>query len=137
MAPAQRARHDRRRSVSCKESLVDVVGVVLVDMPRMLREIVREQIDEASDMEVAAEVADAGGLDEALRTRHVDFVVAGSDSVGRADVGRLLDERPKLKVLTIDGDGRDAVLYELRPRRTRLGEISPDGLLRALRRGTA
>jgi hypothetical protein len=45
---------------------------------------------------------------------------------------RLLNEHPHLRVLVVEGDGRSGSLWELRPTRTRLGELSPELLIRTI-----
>jgi DNA-binding NarL/FixJ family response regulator len=104
--------------------------ILLVDMPQLLREIIRSVVVAEADLELVAEVDDAGSLEEAL-PRHAPDVVIGHST--RRDIERLLGDRPRLKVLQVDDTGRSAILYELRPQRTALGEISPACLLRAIR----
>ncbi len=112
---------------------MDCLEVVLVDMPRMLHDIVKGLISADAGMRVSADLADASGLREALSRQPAHLVIAGAEAVDPADVDELLAERPRVRVLTIDGDGRDAVLYELRPHRVRLGEVSPERLLATIR----
>jgi len=45
----------------------------------------------------------------------------------------LLYNAPRLKVLVLEGAGQTAMLYELRPHRTPLGEVSKAGLVDAIR----
>lgn len=113
------------------------IDVVLVDMPQMLHDIIREQIASAPGLRVATELRDAQGLDEAVARGPADVVIAGADALDEAHVDRLLEMRPKLTVLTIDRDGRETVLCELRPHRQRLGELSPERLLNVVRNARA
>lgn len=109
------------------------VEVVLVDMPQMLHDIIREQIAHAPGLRVAAEVADVTEADAAVTRAAADVVIAGADALDVFGVDRLLSAHPRLTVLTIDREGRETVLSELRPHRQRLGELSPQRLLEVVR----
>lgn len=109
------------------------VDVVLVDMPQMLHDIIREQIASVPGLRIVADLRDAQGLDEAVARGPAHVVIAGADVLDTAHVDRLLETRPRLTVLTIDREGRETVLCELRPHRQRLGELSPERLLDVVR----
>lgn len=109
------------------------VDVVLVDMPQMLHDIIREQIAGVRGLRVAADLRDVERLDEAVTRGPADVVIAGADVLDTAHVDRLLAARPSLAVLTIDREGRETVLCELRPHRQRLGELCPERLLEVVR----
>lgn len=111
----------------------DRLRIVLINMPRMLREIIREVVSPQPDMEVAGEFAAAHSLLEAVERTQADFVITGTGDAELADVGRVLREWPRLKVLAVAADGRQTYLYELRPQKVHLGEVSPQNLLDALR----
>ena len=83
-------------------------------------------------MTVVGRVGDADVLAAARRTR-ADAVLVGQKAKDeREQYGPLLLRRPRLKVLAIAHDGRTGSLYELRPRRVPLGEMSADVLRRAI-----
>ena len=73
-----------------------------------------------------------GTLGQTVASSGADFVIAGAD-YDFAEVARVLDERPRLRVLAVAGHGREAFLYELRPTRTPLGEVSPRAIVEAIR----
>jgi DNA-binding NarL/FixJ family response regulator len=104
--------------------------VLLVDMPQLLREIVRSVVAAEEDLELVAELADSRALQKAIPRHRPDFVIGNSKP---HDIDRLLEQRPTMKVLQVDGGGRSSVLYELRPTRIPLGELSPTRLLEAIR----
>lgn len=79
-------------------------------------------VDEA-DLEVVDDVSRAEVLEYAAHRHDVDVVVIGSDDPELAL--RLLDLQPQLKVLAVGGEGIDTRLYELRPWRVLLGDVSP------------
>jgi hypothetical protein len=69
----------------------------------------------------------------ARRTRADVVVVAQKAKDERDSLAALLRSRPRLKVLTIVANGESGTLYELRPRRTFIGDISMDSLSKAIR----
>lgn len=100
-------------------------------MPRILREIIEQAVADEPDMEIV-EAETGVPLREAVESSKADFVIAGAD-YDFGEVARALDERPRLRVLAVAGDGREAFLYELRPTRTPLGEVSPRTIVDAIR----
>jgi DNA-binding NarL/FixJ family response regulator len=106
--------------------------IVLIDMAPMLREIVREIIVREPDLEIVAEheTVDVG---EAVERDAPDFVIVGSDAATDERVRSLVGAHLGFRALEVHSDGKESVLYELRPHRIALGEISSDTLLRAIR----
>jgi hypothetical protein len=45
----------------------------------------------------------------------------------------VLEQRPRVHVMAVSGDGRHITLYGLRPYREPLGEVEPDQLVQAIR----
>ena len=102
--------------------------------PPFLRSLVREIIADADDVEVVSELDHGERLLETAAQTEADFVILAVDDAANSDVQLdLLERRPLAKVLALAGRGRNAVLWELRPERVRLGEISSDTLLAAIR----
>ena len=112
---------------------MEPIKIVLVDMPRMLREIVSQVVAAQPDMEIVRELEAPTRLTQAVDGIGAEFVIAGGDALTPDDVDALLETHPRMKVLAVAGDGRDAFLYELRPQRVPLGEVSPHTLLEAIR----
>jgi DNA-binding NarL/FixJ family response regulator len=106
--------------------------IALVDMPRILREIIEQAVADEPDMEIVEIEGSGVPLRQAVATARADFVIAGAD-YDFGEVARVLDERPRLRILAVAGDGREAFLYELRPTRTPLGEVSPQTIVDAIR----
>ncbi len=99
------------------------VRVAVVDLPQMMSEIVKDILDQAPDVAVLP----ASDWDDA------DVVILAAENEELPATGRTqLARHPAAKVLTIDRHGRDAYLYELRPHRTPLGEVSAGTLLAAI-----
>lgn len=103
-------------------------------MPRVLSDIISETLLSEPSVDVRAEDGSSDAV-ETVRRVAPDVAIVGDDSAaGEEDWERLLDELPRLKVLTILDDGREGFLYELRPCRVPLGEVSPQTVLDAVLR---
>jgi len=107
--------------------------IVLIDMPPLLREIVREAVARGEGLEVVAEHDDAPELRATVERDDADFVIVGSDAAAAACVTSLVESQRSVRALELRADGRESVLYELRPHRVPLGEISAETLLRSIR----
>ena len=103
----------------------------------MLLDMLHHVVASNPSMTVVGQVGDADLLAAARQTR-ADVVLVGQKVKDeRKRYAELLLRRPRLKVLAIAHDGRTGSLYELRPRRVPLGELSADTLYRAMRRDWA
>lgn len=106
----------------------------MADLPPMLGSIVTDALRDEPDIEVVGQIA-KGVAFEPLAARHLaDVLIVGSpesDDPARAD--RLLLEGTAARVVIIATSGRDAVLYQLWPQKTALGELSAQRLLEAIR----
>ena len=118
-------RRDSRLAPTC---------IAFIDVPRILREIIDEAFSNQRGVRLVDETNDGNGLVAAVDRSGASFVIVGSESVGPADVCRLLEERPRLKVFAIADGGRDGCLYELRPNLVLVGELSPANLVQTVLR---
>lgn len=110
------------------------IRVLLADMPRMMRDIIRDITSSHKDIDVIAELAQRDELIEAAIRTRADVVVVGKvTGSGQDEYRDLLRKRPRLKILAISADGRRGFLHELQPRVIPLGEVSPDSLIEAIR----
>jgi hypothetical protein len=92
------------------------VNVVLIDLNALLTGIVE-------------------GIRSAVGGTRIDVaIVSGEGETLDAALRELVCERPRLRALAVGGDGNEAALYEVRPHRTALGELSSATLLDAVRR---
>jgi DNA-binding NarL/FixJ family response regulator len=107
--------------------------IVLVDMSPLLREIVREAVAREPDLRVVREHEAGVDLRAAVERDEPDFLIVGSEAGTEAAVGPLVARGRGLRALEVRSDGREGVLYELRPHRVPLGELSPDALLHTIR----
>jgi chemotaxis response regulator CheB len=105
------------------------IRVLLVNMPRLLREIVREVIATEPDLQVVDELT--GGyleLAAVLDSVVADVVILGTESRESGDLLLpLLQIRPALRFVIIAEDGRAGFVC------TPSGELSPARLLEAVR----
>lgn len=76
---------------------------------------------------------DANLATEARRTRADVLVVAQKAPDERDGLASLLHSRPRMKVVTIVASGESGALYELRPHRTAITEITTQSLSEAIR----
>jgi DNA-binding NarL/FixJ family response regulator len=110
------------------------IRIVLGTMPGMLREIIREVFSSQPDMVIVSEPSSEADLAVAVAESEADLVVVELNDDTLGQVGeQLLRSRPRLKSLGISRDGRRAAVYELVPDRTRVFEVSPEGLRAAAR----
>jgi hypothetical protein len=98
----------------------------------MLREIVERVIADEPDMELVGPSAAFDGSGN-LDLHSVDVVISGRDDPGWA--ADLLRARPGFRVLALTRGGKEGLLYELRPHRVALGEMSPQQLVAEIRYG--
>ncbi len=98
----------------------------------MLREIVRDSVARQPDMEI---VGDFGQRDEFLEAvKGVGVAIIGAREPDDSTLARqVLQASPSTRVLIISMNGGTAVLWQLRPHKERLDDVSPESLIRAIR----
>lgn len=109
------------------------VQVVLVELSGILHDIVEGIVDAQPDMRVAADIRDAGEVPRSLGETGAQFVIWGIDGDVAEFYPDVLDQYPRVKVLAVQNEYHHALLWEMRPTPARLGELSPDRLVAALR----
>ena len=115
------------------------VQVVLVELSGILHDIIEGILDAQPDIHVAGDLRETDDVARSIDATGADFMIWGVD----AEVGRfypdVIDRYPHVKVLAVQNQHHDALLWqmrpvcEMRPTRVPLGELSPDRLLAALR----
>jgi hypothetical protein len=110
--------------------LPDRTRVILVGLPRLLEEIVAAAIVAEDDLVLIGSFGAASNFSNG--SLEADVAVTG-EHVADA-VTALLRQAPRIKILSLASDGKSAWLYELQPVLLPLGELSPAGLVAALRR---
>ena len=106
-----------------------MIRILLVDMPRLLQDVVTRILEPHADLEV---VVPAGSGSRAVldlvRGAAAEVVVTGVRGAALADLlAQLVQSRSPSRVLAVADDGQHALLC------TPLGDLSPDGLLAAIR----
>ena len=98
----------------------------------MLRDILEQAIAGAPDMDTVRELPEVAP--EPSDPSQPDVVIVGvRESEPAEGVSALLNRWPRSQVLMLTAHGRKAVMYQLVPRGTDMGEISPDQLVEAIR----
>ena len=114
------------------------IRVVTAELPRMLSDIMGVFLASAHDIQRVGEADSHADLLELTRRLRPDVVIMGLDRADVPDIGwSLYAGDPLLRVLGVVGEGRQTFVYELRPHRTPLGELSPEELLAAVRHTAA
>jgi DNA-binding NarL/FixJ family response regulator len=109
-------------------------GVLLAAMPQMLCDILTDVLSGQADMAVVGGLPDRNSLvAAALATRAEVIVIGLPDGDLPAECGELLDAQPHVRVFGVGANGREAFLYQTRTHRIPLGEVSPQGLVQAIR----
>jgi hypothetical protein len=110
---------------------------VLIDLRGVLGGVVLELLKDAYGAGAVREVPRGVPLAQAVDQIRPEVVVTmlGDDAdpgVAPRVLTRLLDDHPRLRILVVEDGGQSGSLWELRPARTRLGELSPRLLVRAI-----
>jgi DNA-binding NarL/FixJ family response regulator len=112
---------------------VERTRIVLIDMSPLLRDIVRKAITHEPDLEVVAEHDGDVDVSVVVERDHADFVIVGSEVTAHSSVASVVAAHCQVRALELHADGKESVLYEFRPHRVALGELSSDTLLRTIR----
>lgn len=108
---------------------MEPVHIVIIDVPRLLRDVVTRILSTLPGVEVSFLESDMVSLAETLAKNGARIAIVGAARYGPADVRDTLLRHPLTKVLAVVGDASSATLYELRPYVIELGEVSPERLV--------
>jgi len=109
----------------------------LIDLSGVLGGMIVESLRNTYGSDAVREVPHGVPLAEAVNRARPEVVVTALEDADDPDVPPraltgLLTDHPGLRILVVENDGRSASLWELRPTRTRLGELSLQRLERAV-----
>lgn len=90
-------------------------------------------LDSQPDIIVLGRSGNEELLETARRTRPDVVIVSLTDSTRPTVAESLLRQSPALRLLGVSRDQAHGFLYEMRPFSQPLGELSPDGLVSAIR----
>lgn len=110
--------------------VLEQLSVVLVDMPQMLREILKYSL--RGEISVVREISNADGLAEAAEETGATVFIGDMTSGIPGAAARVFDRFPRPVVVALDGSGRRGVVYTLRPHARTIGDISPRRVLSAI-----
>lgn len=96
---------------------------MLVGLQGIIGDIVRDALSERA-VDIVGDLHDEDRLDATVTRVDADCVVWGVVQ-GDPPAFELIASHPRLRVVSLEADGKRAFLYELRPARTPLGELSP------------
>jgi chemotaxis response regulator CheB len=114
--------------------LVEQLGILLVDLSRLVGEMVERAVAHTQDMGVVGRAASLDELHDVAQATDPDVVIVGlHDAVLPRACLDLLLERPRMKVLGIEESAGHAQLYELRPEQVEIGEVSADEVVDTIR----
>src|SRR5690348_6037656 len=103
-------------------------------MSRMLTDIIKGVFASEEDFELVGEVSENDPLLQAVIEAQADVIVVGQLGAPEShNYPDLLYARPRIKILVIGTDGRQAVLHELQHQLIPIGDLSPASLTRAIR----
>src|SRR5439155_241883 len=101
--------------------------ILLVEMPRMLCDIVADVLSAEPDMEVVGVLSSRGKLRATVAETRADVVVlALGDSRLPKDCERLLRAHPRLRVLGVTSEGRRGFLFGLRSLKRSRGALASE-----------
>jgi hypothetical protein len=107
------------------------IRVVLVDLPRMLSDLVETSLRGDPGIQMVP-VRGTATLAQAACSARADVILCGRrPQLDSGDVAEALDREPQLSILGIESGARRLVLYELG--KLPLGEAHPDAIVAAVR----
>lgn len=112
-------------------SKVTPVRVLLVGLPRMLTDIVAEFAGTHDDIAITELSEPSATLLDGVDFARADVLICPRER--REECRHLLWARPRLKIISLSGEGREAELHELRPQERLLGNLAPERLLAVIR----
>ena len=98
-----------------------------------MTDILEHAVAKDPELAVVGMIDDANLAAAARRTRADVLVMVQKAPDERHSLSQLLRSRPRMKVLTIVASGDSGALYELRPHRTFVADITAETLSEAIR----
>jgi hypothetical protein len=100
------------------------VRIAFFELSPMLTEILQATLAPIAEVELLAGRS---------RDAPADLMITRAGALAGDEVVTLLYKRPRMRLLTVEELGPQAYLFELRPERTELGELSPTRLVDIVR----
>jgi DNA-binding NarL/FixJ family response regulator len=106
--------------------------ILVFDLPPLLSDLIHRALEAQED--IASTTASGEPLEDEVARERPDAVIVPLDDANlNAQSRHFLEERARVRVLGLGVRDNKAVLYELRPNKSELGEVSPGELAQALR----
>jgi hypothetical protein len=102
-------------------------------MPPLLDEIVRTILGAEPDVELDPTTVPSDQIATAAAVATADVVIVAERRPATGDYASALYAHPRLRLVAISDDRKRAMLYDLRPHRASLGELSVRSLVGAVR----
>lgn len=110
------------------------IRTAMIGMSPMFRDIVKRSLARHVTLEVILEMKAHESLDR-LKDLAPELVLICLNPAFRDDIGeKILRALPAARVIVFSRDKRDGYLYETRPTRATLSDISPEKLVKAIDR---
>jgi hypothetical protein len=116
-----------------RRDALTTTSVILFALPGIAGEFVRNAVSRNPDLRIAADLRAGDDLRGALDDIAGRVAVVGGMALSEEQIAAVLRSHPDARVFELVDDGRDTLLYELRPHRTRLGQVSPHSLVQWIR----
>src|SRR5258708_7889520 len=115
-------------------AILSRVRVLVATTHALIGDIVSDALSGHQDIEVVSVRWDAARIATEASELAPDIMILNHRASESPGVFKeLLDHRPAMRVLSIVSDGCKSFLYALCPREVSLGELSPEGLVAAVR----
>jgi DNA-binding NarL/FixJ family response regulator len=110
------------------------IRTAMIGMSPMFRDIVKRSVARYVTLEVILEMKAHESVDR-LRNFAPELILICLNPAFRDDIGeKILRVLPSARVIVFSRDKRDGYLYETRPTRATLSDISPEKLVKAISR---
>jgi len=114
---------------------LDEIRVLLLNLRGVLSDVIKAVLLACADLTVVGEYPDVADVRALVDRTGAEVVVCHLDNAAEADVASgLFARHRRVKVIAVRDDGRQAVLWELQPQRSVLGDLSPGLLVDTVRR---
>lgn len=116
---------------------MDEIRVLLINMRGVLGDVIKTVLLDCADVSVVADCVDTADASAMIASTGAEVVVCALDAAATADIAsRLFEPHRRVKVIAVRDDGRQALLWELHPQQSVLGDLSPRLLVDTVRRGS-
>lgn len=136
--PAAKTFPREHHNSAFSEGALDDIRILLLNVQGVLGDVIEAMLRACEDVTVAGESLDIKDIRALVDRTGADVVVCQLDDTAAAEVADgLFAPHRRVRVIAVRDDGRRAVLWELRPQRSVLGDLSPSRLVDVVRQAGA